>query len=389
MGVDFFRNDMNVEEPNQPDTFTSADMDQKAPNFFKDDEPKEEKSPEKKAENDVNPEKEEESREIKAEAKSEKVENSEPESKEESIKEAQAEVDKAIKKLSAMLGEEKFEIPAEAKFKAKVDGEEREVAIQELLNNYSGKQAWDKKFSELDSERKTYKEDLEVVNRYINDFAEVSKKDKIEGLITLAKAVGIDPLDYKRQLRGELLNKYGEYLAMDEEQRAYFEQQEELEYLKSQRDEENRRRAQQQANMELQKQYEAVAQQYSIEWSDVENYANELHQGGHQVTPENVAYLHETNLRLDRAEAAIGQVNASYVEDDDKVLQLESLLVGNPQLTDEQLVDYATRLWGNDVEKAVVELEKKAAPAPKEQQPPKMTARQKLNVIGNNLNLFD
>ena len=64
-------------------------------------------------------------------------------------------------------------------FKHKVDGEEVDVELQELLNNYREKLSYDKKFQELSDQKKEYEKDLnqyrsemDEVNNYINNFAE-------------------------------------------------------------------------------------------------------------------------------------------------------------------------------------------------------------------------
>jgi hypothetical protein len=91
----------------------------------------------------------------------EKVENKEREETEQKSE---------VKKITAKNGEDNLEIPANITIPHKVDGEEVEIPLQELLNNYSGKQAWDKRFSELDVERKEYQKERDIVERYVEDF---------------------------------------------------------------------------------------------------------------------------------------------------------------------------------------------------------------------------
>ena len=91
------------------------------------------------------------------------------------IAEAAEKKEEEIKKLIAKYGEENLEMPANAIFKHKIDGEEVDVELQELLNNYSGKVSYDKKFQEFSSERKYFEEErndynqqIENINKYIN-----------------------------------------------------------------------------------------------------------------------------------------------------------------------------------------------------------------------------
>ena len=99
--------------------------------------------------------------EVKKEIKGEEDESTleaksdgEEKSEEEIIAEAKEAKEEEIKKLIAKYGEENLEMPANAIFKHKVDGEEVDVELQELLNNYSGKVSYDKKFQEFSTEKK-------------------------------------------------------------------------------------------------------------------------------------------------------------------------------------------------------------------------------------------
>lgn len=383
MGYDFFRNNDERPESLKEESFTTNDMDDQTPDLFKqEEEPETQEEPE--AEKEVVSSTE-------AEVEMKQEEEVVGEQAAETAEEIKEEIEDQIKKLNALYGEEKYEIPAEAKFTHKVDGEEVEVGLQELLNNYSGKQSWDKKYSELDQERGAYKKDLDAVNKYISKFAEVSKEDKVEGLIRLAEAVGINPLEYKKQLRSELLNKYGEYLQMDETQRLHYDQREELDYLRRQQENAAQKRASEQAQVELRNRYSEMQETHGIDDERLNYIATELQEVYKtEVNPENVLELHSSMVRLDRVDNALGKVDAKLLEDDQKVLQLESLLRGNPQITDEQLLDTATKLWGTDVDKAVVNLSKKVAT---EKKPPKIEKshkfEQKLNHRGSNINFFE
>ena len=90
-------------------------------------------------------------------------------------KEIEEEVEE-VKKLAARYGEEDLEVAANTTFKHKIDGQEVEVELQELLNNYSGKVSYDKKFQQFSDERKEFEQEMQEyntqidnINKYIND----------------------------------------------------------------------------------------------------------------------------------------------------------------------------------------------------------------------------
>jgi hypothetical protein len=300
--------------------------------------------------------------------------------------EAVEELEEALKELAAFHNDNEYKMPADAKFKHKVDKEEIEVSLQELLNNYSGKQSWDKKFSELDKDRQEYKQDLDYVNKYISEFAQKSKDNPVDALEFLAEAVGINPFEYRKQLRTQLIGKYQDYLTMDDSERKLFEQREELEYLRRSQETEAKKRMEQQTQWELENKFRGIQQTHGIDNDRRDYLAKELQEVYKaEVTPENMLELHSSLTRLDRVDKALEKINPEYLNDDNKVLTLESLLRGNPGMSDTDLFDTASKLYGNDVQKAVANLTRKT-PVEKEQ-PKEQKFKPRLNSP-NNIDFF-
>lgn len=304
-------------------------------------------------------------------------ESSEVEAKTE---ESSEELERKIKKLSAYFEEKEINVPADAKFKIKSDKEEIEATLQDLINNYSGNKAVDKRFSDLDKERKEYKDDLEVVNKYIGEFAEKSKTDPVAALEFLAEQVGIDPLQYRRNLRSQLMQKYGEYLSMDEGQKEAFDIREENAYLKRLRETEAERLKIKQAQEELNLQYQQLEQTHGIDSDRRSKLSEELNKMGvKDITPQLLAEAHTLFGNQDRAFTVLESIDPKYTQDDSKLKTLESLLMGNPKMSDEELYSFASKLWGNDVSKAVENLQKKVPqktdPRPQTQEAPAVSQR--------------
>lgn len=359
-------------------------------NFFKD-EPKKENIKESAApyierENEINFFKQPVE---KKEVKEEKVVENKKEEPKEIKEEVKQPTKKELKKLMAKYEDKDYELPLDAKIRHKVDNEELELSVQEILNNYSGKVAWDKKFSELGNEKKKYQEELETVNRYVNEFAEISKQDKIAGLVKLAEFVGIDPMQYKKQLRSDLLNAYSDYLKMDEPQRAYYDQLEELNYLKSLRESELKKQQEAQAAQARQMQFKKLQETHGIDDKRLSYLSSELQEHfGLDVTPDNIVELHGAMTRLDRVDSALEKINPAFMDDLEKITELEGLLKGNPKLTDDQLLKYATKLYGNDVEKAIANLNQKSPAVDEKKKKQKESNPFKAKVTGNQANFF-
>lgn len=106
----------------------------------------------------------------------------------------------------------KIAVNDQLKFKHKVDGKPVEVSIKDLVENYSGKIPWNKKYDALDKERKAFHNERDQfvserdgVNQTINEMVELSNTGKpIEALTLLGKAMGVNPAEFIKNLVGQV-----------------------------------------------------------------------------------------------------------------------------------------------------------------------------------------
>lgn len=84
----------------------------------------------------------------KEEVEEESAKEEEKKEEEEPAKEKDAKAPKG-KKVFVKVGEETFALDSNATIPHKVDGKVENIPVQELLNNYSGKVAWDKRMNEI------------------------------------------------------------------------------------------------------------------------------------------------------------------------------------------------------------------------------------------------
>ena len=113
-----------------------------------------------------------------------------------------------IKKIMGKSGKKNYELNPDTLFKHKVDGEEVDVSLQDLLNNYSGKTSYDKRFQEFSSERTRYQEEKErhdteitEIKGYIDDFAhKIKNEDALGALEYFAEFAGMKPYEFRTEL---------------------------------------------------------------------------------------------------------------------------------------------------------------------------------------------
>lgn len=178
----------------------------------------------------------EEKEEVKKVQKSKKEESfddeeEEPKAVEEKAEETEEE-DKPKSKLRMKMGDDLYNITSDATFKVKVDGEVLDVPVQELVNNYSGKTAWDKKFTELGKEKKTIEVERNQVVAQKNSLTEhvnkallpLTKEDgnPLDSLLYLVEMSGQDPYTvYKRSMEANL-DELSKLLDMGETERELY-----------------------------------------------------------------------------------------------------------------------------------------------------------------------
>ena len=67
------------------------------------------------------------------------------------------------------------------KIKVKVDGEEQEITLKEYKNGISGQKAIQKRFNEVDNERKSLQAEIDNINKYVADLGNTMKNVSMVG----------------------------------------------------------------------------------------------------------------------------------------------------------------------------------------------------------------
>lgn len=248
------------------------------------------------------------------------------------------EIVEEIKKLKAKYGEEDIEIPQDALFSIKIDGEEQDVSLNDLRTNYSGKVAWDKKFSELGAEKREYLEDKKMVEQYIGDFQNLVKNgDNVGAMEYLAQLAGQNPLEFRKQLREQVITNHKALLDMNEEQVKAYELNEENDFLKRQQENLQNQSTQQQSLQELQSQISDFQENYEVSDEELlaaydslqENYDGEIE----------LSTIHEyvnTSRAYEKTESALSEV----VELNDALLdQVAGIVIENPDFDNNDIIE--------------------------------------------------
>ena len=125
-----------------------------------------------------------------------------------------------------------YNIDAESTIPVKIDGKTEEIPMQELINNYSGKTAWDKKFTEIGKEKKTLefekasltkqKESLtHHLNMALGPIKDINK-NPIDSLLYLVEMSGEDPYNAYRRIMEANLDEIGTLMDLSEVERELY-----------------------------------------------------------------------------------------------------------------------------------------------------------------------
>lgn len=262
------------------------------------------------------------------------------------------------KKLAFKHGDTAVELLEDAKIEWKVDGKPTPVAVKDLLQNYSGKVAWEKRFNEVAEQRKQFAEvsrSFEAERtRHSSAISEMHKAasegrtfDAVSAMLRLTNTQA-NPREYVKQLRDGLIKQAEELAKMTPEQRQLYEEREENAYLKSAGKLVEQQREQEQAERSFQ---DRVVKAIKSVNSTTEEYVNTLEwlkANGQQVlgkewnqetmlTPEFIANQIRDTRDYGVAKEALIAVDPALVQNQAIWKQAVEFLRSNPDWTAEDL----------------------------------------------------
>lgn len=291
----------------------------------------------------------------KAEKSTKSVEQSSPEVQTGDAKSEAAKImanEKEIKRLKARFGESELDIYADAVLKHKVDGQDVDVTVQELLNNFSGKTAWDKKFTELSKEKKKWQDEVTQVNNYVKGFSElVEKKDIMGALAYVAQFTGKDPVSFRKEVRDSLLTQLESYIIMTPEERQFAELKEERDLLQQQRQSDMKRLEEEKSQQALASDLRQIQETHGLSDERIIEIADALaphlaKQGLtlDSLTPKDLLEYHNADMAYQRVEKALENIDEKLSNDDALVDLFFKKVSGNPKMTDQELSDEIHKL---------------------------------------------
>ncbi|MCK9370520.1 hypothetical protein M0R04_11470 [Candidatus Dojkabacteria bacterium] len=149
------------------------------------------------------------------------------------------EVNEVEPKLEEPVTQEKSADDSEVE--VKINGKVEKVSLKDLKSNYSGKVAYDQKFSEIDKQHKSVlkektnlQQEVDQINTYVNTFADrMKKQDAVGAMSYLAEFSGMSPAAMKQMLINQLLPEINRQSGLTESERDLELTKEEIAFQKT------------------------------------------------------------------------------------------------------------------------------------------------------------
>lgn len=321
-------------------------------------------------ESEAQAKKQEDKQPIEGESESEEIEASSKE-EEEKVEE--------IKKLIAKYNDEETEIAANSIFKHKINGEEVDVELQELLNNYSGKVSYEQKFQDLASRRRefedfknSYDKDIQDIYTVLNSFKDSMKQNDAMGALNhFAAFSGMKPYEFQESLINSLAPEVVRRAHLSEEQLRSEKLQAENEYLRQQQESEQVKFQEQQSLIELQNEIRQLQEAHGISDDAFYDAYHELVESGYdgEMSPEAVTEYYIHSNAFSRAGDILSQVSPSLVQQENVIDSLQKVIVENPSFDNNDLIELVNEVYGDYIKQTSKNVSNKVAKsAPKKKQ---------------------
>jgi len=274
--------------------------------------------------------------------------------------ETQQEIQEEIKKILARAGEEEMELDANTLFRHKVDGQDVDVNLQELLNNYSGKVSYDKKFQELNDERNNFEQEYGYYEENINELLDnteaieelMENNNYLGALEKFAEFSGMEPFQFKRELLAQLTPEMERRSLLSPEELRAEELAAQNEYLSRQAQLSEEQIMEQQEYEEVYAQVRAVQEQYGIEDADFrwcyDQLAEVAEQDGFEgeITVDHVAQYYYNVTAYQAAHDILNQTNPALISNAEVLDNLQQIIVDNPDFSEQDIVDIVNEVYG-------------------------------------------
>ncbi len=271
------------------------------------------------------------------------------------------------KTIKVKAGDKDVELAADTPFEVTIDGKAQKVPLQELLSNYSGKVVYDKKFGELDKERKSFQAERTSIQGAVDKFFDLGFKqgDPRAAVEFLAESTGQDPIKVWNEWETAIEKGLEELQALSPEERKARKVETENEYLRK-RDESRRAdEAKTKERATLQSRVEKVRETHNIPEAEFVRLYKEIKASGKVdpkfLDPELVGDYYAELQAINGLKGLLQEANPDLENQDQIIGELRTHMRAK-NFTVEDMRDVIAEVYGSKKSKALLKKLKKTAP---------------------------
>lgn len=266
---------------------------------------------------------------------------------------------------SVKQGEDSINLKPDGLLKVKVDGKEVDVKVQDLVDNYSGKTNWSKKYQDLAEDKKAMQDSINTLYDRL-----VKQGDALGAIEVLAEALGADPLTTRKQIKTTLVKQLQEFASLSPEEQRLRELQEELSWHKQQKESERALGEVKAKQAALKSQLDKVQETYGLSTEQLvatyeELRALDVAEADLEKNPDLIGQYHKAKQTRAGIEDILKEAEAEFETEPaklDAIERLTKVMQLYPDMTLTELRDYALEAYGSKAAKNLSRKLKKTQP---------------------------
>lgn len=294
------------------------------------------------------------------ETDSEEEDDSEEAGKKEAKSKVEKPAEKEKKSLKGKLGNKEIDLDPDTVLSVKVNGKDEAVSLRDLQRNYGGKVEWEKRFTEIDKERKVFNSKVEGASQKIKAIFE--ETDPEMRLFKMAEFAGKDPVEVRSKFLADNMELLEKYYSMTEDERIADARDFENRILKQKLEFKEKDEARRNTQAALQTKIQNLGTTHQIPeesfWSRFDELQALKTQGtlSQKITPEFVVETIQKERLWESANEILENAQVEMNADQRSHALIELVDISYSQgLSSKEVKEIAEEMWGKSARTSVVE----------------------------------
>ena len=247
------------------------------------------------------------------------------------------------KKMMKLLSDDKeLEIPEDAFVPIKINGKIENVKLSDLGKDYSGKTDWNKKYTELDKDKRSFVKDREQVGNMVAKFNELAKGDDIFAPLTYLIDTGKgDAYAYIERIRNHFQKEFDEMSNLSDAEKTALTYKRKLDFLESRNQSQKEQGEQENVKRQTQVQTEKLLKDHGISDDEFDRIGSYLKtQTNKDYSSEQVIEYMTKYVPAANTEASVLEKFSDKIEVNDAIKsQVWDIAFANPEFSPDDIIE--------------------------------------------------